>query len=327
MTTPAKRKAQSPLPKSPASTAPGPSSPGTKEKSPTPALASPTSKGKSPTPAPGPASPEAAPQDVLSGAHWLQQGLPERDADEDSTLGSDAESSTASLSSSILHYREINGRTYHSDSVTDGEYWGPNDARHLDALEIYTHGLHLVLGEKLYEAPLTDKIENAIDIGTGLGTWATDFGDEFPNCKVIGTDISPTQPTWCPPNVDFEINDATKDWVYKENFFDYIHIKFMNGAIEDWTELYKQAYKCCKPGGWIEHTDGSAIMECDDGTLVPGSALEQYGKVLAEAGRKINRTMTLAHDGTQEAGMKEAGFVNIHVKDFKVSFAAGHYSV
>lgn len=43
--------------------------------------------------------------------------------DNDSTLGSDVESSSASISSSILQYRTISGRTYHSDSVTDSEYW------------------------------------------------------------------------------------------------------------------------------------------------------------------------------------------------------------
>ena len=31
----------------------------------------------------------------------------------------------------------------------------------------------------------------------------------FPGCTVIGTDISPTQPTWIPPNLKFEIKDAT----------------------------------------------------------------------------------------------------------------------
>ena len=30
---------------------------------------------------------------------------------------------------------------------------------------------------------------------------ASDFGDQFPNCEVIGTDVSPIQSTWVPPNV------------------------------------------------------------------------------------------------------------------------------
>lgn len=45
-----------------------------------------------------------------------------QDDDTDSTLGDDAASSTASISSSILQYRTINGRTYHSDRG-NSQYW------------------------------------------------------------------------------------------------------------------------------------------------------------------------------------------------------------
>lgn len=29
----------------------------------------------------------------------------------------------------------------------------------------------------------------------------SDFADTYPNCEVIGTDISPIQPGWVPPNL------------------------------------------------------------------------------------------------------------------------------
>jgi hypothetical protein len=32
-------------------------------------------------------------------------------------------------------------------------------------------------------------------------TSLSDFADEFPDCKVIGTDVSPIQPSWIPPNL------------------------------------------------------------------------------------------------------------------------------
>ncbi|KAJ4258169.1 hypothetical protein NW762_008310 [Fusarium torreyae] len=47
------------------------------------------------------------------GGHWTQQDL--LDVDTDGDFDNDAASSTASISSSILKYRTINGRTYHSD--------------------------------------------------------------------------------------------------------------------------------------------------------------------------------------------------------------------
>ncbi|KAJ4390196.1 hypothetical protein N0V85_007465 [Neurospora sp. IMI 360204] len=71
---------------------------------------------------------------LLPGAHWAGQDLPEEDADND--WDSDIESSTASIKSSIVQYRIINGRTYHSDSVTDTSYWGPNDEKQNEMLDI-----------------------------------------------------------------------------------------------------------------------------------------------------------------------------------------------
>lgn len=58
-----------------------------------------------------------------------------QDEGEDLTLGSDAESSTASISSSILNYRTINGRTFHSERG-NATYWGSNDERQSDAMDI-----------------------------------------------------------------------------------------------------------------------------------------------------------------------------------------------
>lgn len=35
---------------------------------------------------------------------------------------------------------------------------------------------------------------------------ASDFGDNYPTCQVIGTDISPIQPGWVPPNVKLYVS-------------------------------------------------------------------------------------------------------------------------
>ncbi|KAK1773907.1 S-adenosyl-L-methionine-dependent methyltransferase [Copromyces sp. CBS 386.78] len=266
-----------------------------------------------------PANADAALTGALTGGHWLEQELPEDDGDDgDSTLGSDAESSTASVSSSILKYRTINGRTYHSETVTDGEYWGPNDKKHLECLEIYHYAIELLIDNQLHMAPIKDDIKKALDIGTGMGLWAIDFADKFETCEVIGTDITPVQPSWVPPNVQFEIDDAAKEWTYKSNHFDFVHIRFMDGAIEDWNALYEQAYRVTKPGGWVEHLDHSPIVTSDDGSVKPGSAMDTYGKVLAEAGRRMGRTLTLADDDTMEEGMKAAGFINIQSKKYRM---------
>lgn len=47
---------------------------------------------------------------------------------------------------------------------------------------------------KLHFAPI-ETPSKVLDIGTGTGIWAMDLGDEFPEAEVIGTDISPIQPS------------------------------------------------------------------------------------------------------------------------------------
>ncbi len=57
---------------------------------------------------------------LSAGADALSQAP--LDDDTDSALGDDAASSTASISSTILQYRTINGRTYHSERG-NAQYW------------------------------------------------------------------------------------------------------------------------------------------------------------------------------------------------------------
>lgn len=105
------------------------------------------------------------------------------------------------------------------------------------------HLFFLMQNHRLYLAPLDKNIKNALDIGTGTGIWAIDFADEFPDCSVLGTDISPIQPNMVPPNCGFIIDDCEAgDWDYGPEF-DYIHIRTMFGCIKDWPALYAKAYR------------------------------------------------------------------------------------
>ena len=85
---------------------------------------------------------------------------------------SEAISSTASLSSSILEYRELHGRTYHGE-VGKGEAWAPNDEKMLESMDIHHHFCTLLLNGKLFLSPLTkENTKKVLDVGTGTGIWA-----------------------------------------------------------------------------------------------------------------------------------------------------------
>lgn len=47
-----------------------------------------------------------------------------------------------------------------------------------------------------------------LDVGTGTGEWAIGMGEVYPNCDVVGVDISAIQPTAVPHNVFFEVDDC-----------------------------------------------------------------------------------------------------------------------
>jgi SAM-dependent methyltransferase len=120
---------------------------------------------------------------------------------------------------------------------------GPNDEQAQDHLDIAHHLFTLAFDGKLCLAPLSSNVSHVLDIGTGTGIWAIDFADEHSSAAVLGTDLSPIQPTWVPPNLKFEIDDCEAEWAYPDNHFDYIHIRSLFGCVKDWHRLYAQAMR------------------------------------------------------------------------------------
>ncbi|KAF4466283.1 ferric-chelate reductase [Fusarium albosuccineum] len=205
--------------------------------------------------------------------------------DADSALGSDDASSTASLTSSILHYRTRQGRTYHS------ERGNANYCHHM---------LTLVLDDELQLAPLGKNIQKVLDIGTG-----TDQRHRWG---------SYANPNW----MSSEIEDCTQEWTFDNDSIDHVHMRYLVGSIVDWTALFKESFRVCKPGGWVESYEGIPKMESDDGTVPDESAMATWGRIFIKAGKKLGRSFTVVEDGVQEQGMKEAGFVDIQSKIFKM---------
>ncbi|SPJ78268.1 uncharacterized protein FTOL_06657 [Fusarium torulosum] len=235
--------------------------------------------------------------------------------DVDSSMGDDAATSTASISSSILEYRNFQGRTFHSDKYNT-DHLTPNDEQQRESIDITHHYLTLLLDGKLTLAPLGEGMEKVLDVGTGTGIWAIDFADEHPNIEVIGTDLSPIQPSWVPPNVKFELEDATNTWSWSDNTFDLVHMRYLIGSITDWGALFKEAFRCCKPDGFVESVEVNPVFLSDDNTIADDSAINMWNKVCEEGGKAFGRSLCEVPDDVQL--LRAAGFVDIQVTDFKV---------
>lgn len=114
--------------------------------------------------------------------------------DHDLTFGGDRDSlasSSTSLASAITKYRFIKNRRYHSYEAD--KYSFPNDEDEVNRLDIEHHNQLLQSNGKLHICPLENPKE-ILDLGTGSGVWAIEMADLYPECQVIGTDLSPIQP-------------------------------------------------------------------------------------------------------------------------------------
>ncbi|CZR53555.1 related to methyltransferase [Phialocephala subalpina] len=132
-------------------------------------------------------------------------------------------SDTASISSSLFEHVEENGRTYHK--YKEGKYYLPNDEKEQNRLDMQHQLAKLSLHGRLHLAPLKEaNLKHALDFGTGTGIWAIEFAEQYPNCKVLGSDLSPIQPELYSLPTPF--NDIDDEWIYPQPF-NFIHSRLM----------------------------------------------------------------------------------------------------
>lgn len=234
--------------------------------------------------------------------------------DNDSTLAdSDSNSTTHSVTSSIYDYEKAHGRTYHAYHA--GKYVFPNDDRELERVDLTYHAARLAIGDRLFYAPVQDPTA-ILDVGTGTGIWAMDVADEYPAAEVIGIDLSPTQPTYVPPNLQFQIADGDEEWTFRQQF-DLVHTRIMNDmSLKDWPNYFRQAYAATKPGGWVEAQEFSYVRQSDDNTIPPDSKIKHWEDLWTEGIQKVGLQGTCDPELVVQQ-MSAAGFQKISRLSFK----------
>ncbi|KFA75919.1 hypothetical protein S40288_05842 [Stachybotrys chartarum IBT 40288] len=250
--------------------------------------------------------------------------------DDDSGFG-DVESSVASISSSIIAYHEENGRRYHA--LSRGKYALPNDdvsrsprtgnhapqesvadqdnatKAEIERLDVQHELMLRTIDGELALCPKAQTATRVLDVGTGTGAWAIDYGephatrhppgdwttpltyiaaDAHPEAEVIGVDLSPIQPAFVPPNCRFEIDDLEEDWTWNTKF-DFILSRMMLGSFADFPRFVKQAYDHLEPGGYLELQELTLPVRCDDDTLKADGKLMGWCNHIIEAAAAAGR--------------------------------------
>ncbi|KAI0454378.1 tam domain protein [Xylaria acuta] len=222
-----------------------------------------------------------------------------------------------SITSSVTAYREENGRTYHAYS--DGSYHYPNDSLELERLDWQYICLKRLFNGKNYFAPWSQEQapKRILDLATGTGMWAIEMAEEFELSMVVGTDLSPIQPEFVPPNAHFYVHDARLDEWWWPDPFDYIHIRMTLGAWEDFeTDVARKAFDHLEPGGWFEAQELLPTLGCDDDSMPDDWAPNLLFNDLEDCARREHRPLDVAK--TYKQGLVNAGFVDVTEQVYKI---------
>ncbi|KAI1423784.1 hypothetical protein F5Y12DRAFT_506285 [Xylaria sp. FL1777] len=219
--------------------------------------------------------------------------------------------STRSITDLDIDYVVENGRRY------CGPYYMPNDEDEQVRLQLLNQVYLKIFDGELTTVPL--ECPTAIlDIGTAVGEWAIDMAETYPECEVTGTDISNIFERRVPQNVYWEIDDAELEWERPPDHYDLVHLRDMAGAFADWNGIYKSAFKCLKPGGWIE------ILDFDDKKALhdlfayfePESLLYKLVQDLQEASIISGRPRGVGH--LEPRLLVNAGYVDVNLTEYSI---------
>jgi trans-aconitate methyltransferase len=176
-----------------------------------------------------------------------------------------------------------------------------------------------MIGGNLFRAFIGTNPQRVLDLGTGTGIWSIDFADEFPSALVIGTDLSPIQPSAVPPNCKFYVDDFESEWTFTpDEAFDFIHGRAIGGCIANYELLYRRIYDNLKPGGWVEMQEFEAgFYSPDDPLLSKSPNCKKWVQLGNVASENVGRSFATAQEQRQK--MIDAGFENVYDDKYNVS--------
>ncbi|KAI1376688.1 S-adenosyl-L-methionine-dependent methyltransferase, partial [Hypoxylon crocopeplum] len=193
----------------------------------------------------------------------------------------------------------------------------PNDDDEQVRLQLINQVYLKTFDGELTSVPL-EAPTHILDIGTAVGEWAIDMAELYPDCEVVGTDISNIFERRAPQNVYWEIDDAELEWERPPNHYDLIHLRNMSGAFSDWQHIYRSAFTCIKPGGWIEvlDFDDQRGMSSFHQFFEPGSIIHKVAIDIQESAIMHGRPLGVCH--LEPRFLVNAGYVDVQLTEHAI---------
>jgi len=115
------------------------------------------------------------------------------------------------------------------------------------------------------EGGIPDDIQHILDIGCGAGGWVLDVAYRYPDCEVVGLDVSEPLLAYARArasvqqrkNACFVHGNVLSDLNFVEGEFDLVNIRFATAFLlrDAWIPVLKKLYHVLRPGGIIRVTE------------------------------------------------------------------------
>ncbi|PHH85918.1 hypothetical protein CDD83_10996 [Cordyceps sp. RAO-2017] len=221
----------------------------------------------------------------------------------------DPEDGTAPLDESLTETIELLGRTYQKYALVAGTYFAPIDEEEISRLELMHSVLCRVFDDRLIFPPVGAP-NRVLDCGCGAGDWAVDVARRFPECEVLGIDVSPHMIPEDPPNnLEIQIDDLNGRFTFPPDHFDVVHSQMMAGGIHAnrWRSYVQDIFRVLRPGGWCQMVEVYFNAQSDNGTLGRDDALSRWSSQYLNTlhPRKDPRAALQLPSWMRSAGFKE----------------------
>jgi ubiquinone/menaquinone biosynthesis C-methylase UbiE len=217
--------------------------------------------------------------------------------------------------------------------MTSGTYFIDEQYRDEEVLRLTEQDRRVTaaMGGVLAEQDDPGLFRHVLDVACGVGGWAIDMAQTYPELSLIGIDVdsrmiaaarAQAATLKLQKRVDFYVMDALSTLNFPDLSFDLVNLRFGLGFVRtwDWKRLLGDLWRVLRPGGVLRVTDEEIIHESNSPAArqfyeVLLRALEQSGHLF------MNKSTGLT--GHLPELFNQIGFQQVQTRAYTLRYHAG----